>query len=72
MKREVVRNLFIHNYLQALNCLAHFRKLALCVCDLFENILKCQCKDNFVIILVSVLKNVYKVFFENILFKSVV
>ena len=34
------------------------------MCDLFENILKCQCKDNFVIILVSFHKNVYKVFLK--------
>ena len=34
----------------------------------FENILKCQCEANFVMILVSVLKNAYKVF-ENILFE---
>ena len=64
MKRKGVITLFIRSYLRALNCLAHFRKVALCLYDLFENILKCQCKANFVIILVSVLMNVYKVFLK--------
>ena len=63
MKMEGVSIFLIHSYLWALNCLTYF-KLALCVCDLFENILKCQCKVNFVIIFVSVLKNVYKVFLK--------
>ena len=62
MKREGVSTLFIRSYLWALNFLAHIENF-ICVCDLFENILKRQSTTNFVMILVSVLKNAYKVFF---------
>ena len=60
MEREGYSTLDIRSYLRALNFLGHM----LFVCELFENILKFQCKADFVIILVSVLKNVYKVFLE--------
>ena len=61
MKREGVSTLFICSYLRTLNLLAHFENLLFCV-SVLKIFLNSQCKANFVMILVSILKNAYKVF----------
>ena len=61
MKMEDISTLSIHSYLWDLNWLTHLLKTFFCVCVIC---LKIFCFD-FVMILVSVLKNVYEVL-ENI------
>ena len=61
MEREGISTLFIHSYLRTLNRLAHFENL-LFVCVFEKYFESANVRRNFVMILVSFLKNVYKVF----------
>ena len=55
---------FVSMVIHGLLCLAHFNLLCLKCGVCLENILNARVRFNFIIILVSVLKNLYKVFLK--------